>query len=64
MAVATVNLKVSPNELQFIKAALECYIGDVKDGDYIHVDLTPAGNEQHKAILITSKLIQDIGLKS
>lgn len=64
MATATVNLRVTPNELQFIKAALECYVGDVKDGDYIHVDLTPAGNEQHRAILITNKLIQDINLKS
>ena len=64
MASAIVTLKVTPNELQYIRAALVCYAANIRAGDYSRMDLTAAGNEPHKAMVAVTKLIQDIGLKS
>lgn len=63
MATATVSLKVSPNELQFIRAALECYVKNIKASEYKNVDLAPAEMEPGRAVTKAYKLLQDIGMK-
>ena len=63
MAQATVSLKLSPNELQFVRAALTCYLKSVKAGDLKHVDLSPAEHVPGQAVTAAYKLLQDIGLK-
>ena len=63
MASAIVTLKVTPNELQFLKVALECYLKNIKASEYKTVDLTPAEQEPGRAVNAAYKLLQDIGMK-
>ena len=68
MATAIVTLKVTPNELQHIKAALDCYAEYIeaitRGGSGMYPDLTAAENEPLEAVRTTRRIIQDIGLKS
>jgi hypothetical protein len=65
MAQAAVTLKVSPRELQIIKAALAHYQYDMrrlKNGEQVHVPTDVFGNDPRKGILTIGKLIEEIGL--
>ena len=63
MASAIVTLKVTPNELQFLKVALECYLKNITASEYETVDLAPAEQVPGRAVNAAHKLLQDIGMK-
>lgn len=60
---AVVTIKVTPNELQFLSAALECYALAIRNKKYNMTDLTPAERDPHKALTIAHKLLGDLDLK-
>ena len=60
MAKPTVTLRMSPQELQIVAAALICYIRNVEDQFYLYTDLTPANHEPLKAIRMAKRIMQDI----
>lgn len=59
---AVVTIKVTPNELQYLSAALECYLSVLR-GDKPKLDLTAAEMNPNRAVTVTHKLLGDLDLK-
>lgn len=66
MAQATVTMKVTPEELQHIDAALDYYAWSVKAirQPSAKADVRIIGSDPRRCIMVAQKIRQDIGLKT